>query len=186
MARRTKRNDEKKTKTRPRSQWKGLDRAQLLEALAPAGAHLFTAATELIAAASSAIEAFAEGDAGPLPPKAIEALTQAKASLALFATIAQTGAAGARSRARDAARREALAEILGALDARAERLRGPERETLLAVRDAVASGLGASSRPAKSRPERPRAPESRHGRVKKGARRLRRIPIVLDRDDGEE
>ncbi|HVO31694.1 MAG TPA: hypothetical protein VMV18_13200 [bacterium] len=167
---------------------------ELLAALAPAGTHLLAAAVELVAAASAAIDALSdERAAGPLPKKAVEALAQARASLTLFASLAQTGAASARAKARDAAKREALAEILGALEARADSMQGAARETLLSVRDAVASATGASRSREPEREKRARRGRAasgsrgaRHERVKKKSRNLRRIPIVLDRDSSEE
>lgn len=166
-------------------------RTDLLVALAPASAHLLAAAVELVAAARSAMDALTEDDAG-LPAKSVDALTSARASLDLLASLAATGAEAARAKARDTARREALAEILGALDTRAARLKGPAAEAFAAVRDAVASAAGTQrqgekrQRPAKAaRSER--RPPARHERVKNPkAPKLRRIPIVLDPRDVEE
>ena len=148
---------------------------ELIAALAPASGHLLAAAVELIAAARAALDALTEDGAG-LPAKSVEALRSARGSLDLLASLAATGAEASRQKAKETARREALDEILAALDARAETLSGPAGEAFAAVRDAVASASG--------------SPKPRHERVtkkkKKARGKLRRIPIVLDHGAEED
>lgn len=158
--------------------------------LAPAAEHLLGALGEITAAAQVAMES--------LPPELRirhrETLRSGKALLALVGSLAESGAIKARARMRSEARREALAEILEAIDQRAARLDGAAADALASVRDAIAAAAGHPGQrpgePARAEdpppPQRTRPAGARHAGSRAAARaaakrnirrELKRIPI---------